>query len=111
MSEINNTNRRNSPPAVNARLSGLSSLVYSESSIKNTYIKEDSYVLKKPNETHSNERASVGFFPLTPNTSGRERYRLLTVGHVGRMPLLGLSVMPFTCFSRPKGFQPSALHL
>lgn len=111
MSEINNTNRRNSPPAVNARLSGLSSLVYSESSTKNTYIKEDSYVLKKPNETHSNERASVGFFPLTPNTSGRERYRLLAVGYVGRIPLLGLTAMPFTGLSRPKGFQPSAIHL
>ena len=68
-------------------------------------------LLKKLTETHSNERALVGFFPLTPNTSGRERCRLLAVGYVGRIPLLGLSVMPFTCFSRPKGFQPSALHL
>lgn len=46
MSETNNPNRRNSPPAVNARLSGLSSLVYGESSIKNTYIKEGFYVLR-----------------------------------------------------------------
>lgn len=67
-----------------------------------------------PKKAHRNSLKRESFdwlFPLTPNMSGRERCRLLAVGHVGRMPLLGLSVMPFTCFSRPKGFQPSALHL
>lgn len=70
MSETNNPNRRNSPPAVNARLSGLSSLVYSESSTKNTYIKEDSYVLKKA-QRNSLKRESFGWlFPANTEYVG-----------------------------------------